>query len=147
MKPYVVMTAPISTMNITGLRAIVRGSSLTKLWPIAGISNSGSVTLLRWRFGRAVAMAKSMSRDELEVLENRPERNSGEERERGHDEDCPDQQSDEQHSVGGERPCAGRHDLLLDEIAGHGHHRDEEQVATHPHGAGEHEVVEVGVAG
>ena len=31
MNPYVVITAPISTMNITGLRTIARGSSLTKL--------------------------------------------------------------------------------------------------------------------
>ena len=31
MNPYVVITAPISTTNITGLRTMVRGSSFTKL--------------------------------------------------------------------------------------------------------------------
>ena len=149
MNPYVVITAPISTTNITGLRAMVRGSSLTKLWPIAGSSSSGSVTLLRRRLGlvRGCDVPYQSRRNELEVLENRSERDGGEERERGDDQDRADQQRDEQRSVGGERSGARGHDLLLHEVAGHRHHRDEEEVATHPHGAGEHEVVEVGVAG
>ena len=46
-----VITAPISTTNMTGLRAMTSGLSLTKLCPMAGNSSSGSVTLLRRRLG------------------------------------------------------------------------------------------------
>ena len=42
------MAAPTSTTNMTGLRAIQRGSSFLKLAPMAGTRMAGSYRLL-WR--------------------------------------------------------------------------------------------------
>src|ERR1700680_978580 len=113
---------------------------------MAGMSSSGSVTLLRRRVGRLTdASAMSVARYELEVLENRPERDGGEEGQRRNDEDGADEERDEEHTIGGEGARTGGNDLLLYEIAGHRHHRDQEEKSTGPHRSRQHQVVIVGV--
>src|ERR1700749_3814940 len=52
----VVMTAPISTTNITGLRICTRGSSLIRLSMRARLTMSGRNSDTAWRSGRCTGL-------------------------------------------------------------------------------------------
>jgi hypothetical protein len=54
MKSTVVITEPTSTRNITGMRIITRGSSLTNAWPTARRASAGSNTVAAGRVLRAL---------------------------------------------------------------------------------------------
>src|SRR5579884_3004638 len=123
------MTAPTSTTNITGLRAIQRGSSLRKESRRAGTSSSPSRTLFAGRvrdFGSRSAITVAISvphrgevaRTDLEVLQDRTERERREERQRADDEHHADEEPGEQRRAGGEGARAGGRDLLLHQRAG-----------------------------
>src|SRR5215467_7056209 len=105
------MTEPTSTTNMTGLRACHRGSSFSKLSQMAGTMMSRS-HMLECRRRRncsertCCSIATSVGQlagGQLEVLEQRAQRQGRKERERADDEDHPDQQPGEQWRVGGER--------------------------------------------
>src|ERR1700694_6122665 len=112
MNTIVVITEPTSTTNITGLRAIRRGSSFLKLAPIAGMRIVRSVRLLRpFRRSRfwicSFISLVQVAGSQLELLEDRTQRQGWEEREGADDHHDADQQADEQGTVGGKRAAAG----------------------------------------
>src|ERR1700737_4249875 len=125
--------------NITGLRAIHRGSSFLKLAPIAGTRMARSVRLLprprrRWRsWTFSFISLVQVSGSQLELLENRSQRQGREERERADDQDHADEQADEERPVGGKRACAGWHHLLARERAGEREDGDHLEEAADPH--------------
>ena len=102
-----VITAPTSTTNITGLRAITRGLSFLKLAPMAGTRMAGSYRLLCRRrlrgWGSPPVLAMTVMTGislrvredagvELELLENRTESQRREEGQGTDDQDGADQQ-------------------------------------------------------
>src|ERR1700692_4114017 len=125
----VVMTEPISTTNITGLRAMRRGSSFLKLAPIAGMRIVRSVRLLRpFRRSRfwicSFISLMQVAGSQLELLEDRAQRQGWEEREGADDQHDADQEADEKGPVRGKCAAAGRHDLLASERARQGEDGD-----------------------
>ena len=81
------------------------------------------------------------------MLDDRPERERGEEREAADDEDHADEQTHEQ--APGRRKGSGgfRHRLFDDQRAGHRHHRDDHKVSPDQHGEAAGRVVPKGIAG
>ena len=102
-----------SSTKITGFLTSVRGSSLTKAWPIAGTTISGSssvVTGIRLRsLEVSMVVTPNESRSEelagehREMLDDGAERERGEECQTADDQDDADQQADEQAARGRER--------------------------------------------
>src|SRR5437868_8085230 len=93
----VVRVATISTTNITGLRAILRGSSLIKAWPMAGIRIDLSAKL---DFASLAAADLLMTASEelpglhRQMFDDGPQRQRGEESEPAHDQDDASQKTD-----------------------------------------------------
>src|SRR3984893_5914123 len=152
MNTIVVITDRILTTNMTGLRAIRRGSSFLKLSPMAGIKIERSVRLLRplrrWRswifsFIFLVEVAGS----QLELLEDGAQCEGREEREGADDQDHADEEADEQRPVRGKRAGADRHDFLAGESTRKCEDGDDLEEATDPHGRREGGVVVDRVAG
>src|ERR1035437_5298317 len=130
----VVVTAPTSTTNMTGLRSIHLGSSLAKLARMAGTRIVRSVRLLRpLRRSRLWIVScislVEVSGSQLELLEQGAERERREEGERADDDDHADQQADEEWRVGPECPRSGGHDLLSGQRPGKGHDGEGEDEA------------------
>src|ERR1700686_4303788 len=101
----VVITEPISTTNITGLRAMRRGSSFLKLAPIAGTRIVRSVRLLgpfrRSRFWICSFISLvQVAGSQLELLEDRTQRQGWEEREGADDQHDTEQETYEKRTVG-----------------------------------------------
>src|ERR1700716_769059 len=151
MNTIVVTPDPISTQNMTGLRAIRRGSSFLKLSPMAGIKIERSVRLLRplrrWRswifsFISLVEVAGS----QLKLLEDGSQREGRKEGECADDEDHADEKADEQGPVGGKRAGAGRHHFLSGERTRQGEDGDDLEEAADPHRGSPRGVVVEGVA-
>src|ERR1700730_2390217 len=120
MKTIVVMTDPTSTTNMTGLRAMRRGSSFLKLSAMAGTRIVRSVRLLRpLRLSRcscfSFILLVEVAGSQLKLLEDRSQRQGREERQGADDEHHTNQETDEQRPVGGKRASAGRHDFLAGE--------------------------------
>ncbi len=94
----VVRTLPTSTTNITGFFATCRGVSLRKLSTTAGPSSSRSK--MEGAFARVdVVISVHLSSRGEEVLDDRPEAERGEERQRADDQHDADEQPGEQRAV------------------------------------------------
>src|SRR5690349_12895492 len=156
MKTMVVITDPTSTTNITGLRAIQRGSSFLKLSSSAGARIARS-SRFEWRRcwyrserDRVSAMSAppgQVARKQLQVVEDGTQRERRKEGERADDEDDPDQQADEVRRVGAQRPRPFGDHLLAGHGTGQRQDRDDHHVAAEPHGGAAGRVVVDGVAG
>src|SRR5476651_727791 len=107
----VVRVAVISTTNITGLRAIARGSSFLKALPIAGTRMAGSNTLLACCL-LMVVLSEEGAGLHRQMFDDGAQRQGGEECEPAHDQDDADQKADEQPAMGGKGAGRDRHDLL-----------------------------------
>src|SRR3954447_14307463 len=101
----VVSTLTTSSTNITGFFISTRGSSLTTAAPIAGMtilaSNSAETGCLRACEDSIDVTPRLVRREQSsgghrEMLDDRAERERGEERQSADDEDHADQQADEQ---------------------------------------------------
>src|SRR5581483_11134450 len=130
----VVRTLPTSTTNMTGLRAMSRGSSLTK----------ESFTARRMIAGSNSDVAPL---DMAEMLDDRAEGHDREVGQADHDDHHRSQESGEEGSVGGK--CSGRwgQGLLADEGPRDGQHRHHEQVAAGEHAQTQRRVEPLRVAG
>src|ERR1700760_1015214 len=123
----VVSVAVASTVNITGLRAITRGSSFLKALPMAGHKMAGSITLL-WVLGCLVMpILKNKFSEEgpglhRQMFDDGSKRQSGEEGQAAHDQDHAGEQADEQSTVRGEGAGRSGHDLLRCQRTRHRHH-------------------------
>ena len=113
----VVSTVTTSSTNITGFFTSVRGSSLTKAWPIAGSTIAGSSSVVAGMRLRSfevsmVRLRRSGSEhgagEHREMLDDRAERERGEEGQPADDQDHADQQADEQRAGGREGAARGR---------------------------------------
>src|SRR5664280_2796531 len=132
-----------SSTKITGFLIRVAGLSLTKAWPIAGSTIFGSksvetgIRLRSLEVSIAVTPNESVleqrTRGHREVLDERPERERGEEGEATDDHDDADYQADEQAAGGRERADGGRHRFLFHERAGDRHGRDDHEEAADKH--------------
>src|SRR5262245_66003505 len=104
----VVRMVTTSSTNITGFFIRLRGSSLTKAEPIAGstiLGSNSADTGMRLRiFGVSIGACsgsvrcKQRARDHREVLDDRAERERGEECQSADDDDHAHHQADEQRS-------------------------------------------------
>src|SRR5262252_1455896 len=147
----VVSSVTTSSTNMTGFFMRVRGSSLTKAEPIAGITIMGSnsaETGMRLRIWVSIgAHSGSIRReggagDHREMLDQRAERERREEGEAADDDDDADDEADKQPAGGREGAERGRHGLLGRERAGDRHGRNDHPEAADQHRDGERDVVE-----
>src|SRR5439155_24898571 len=94
---------------MTGLRTWRFGVSFrnesTTAAPRIDVSNSA-------RAFTVAAMVSSLGGDQVEMLDDRPQRERGDERQRAHQDDDADEEAHEQRSVGGQRAGARRDDLF-----------------------------------
>src|SRR5262245_4061670 len=139
-KSAVVRTLPTRTTNMTGFRTWRRGSSLRME------ETSAPRTISASKSDRALACVGigclPASGGEHEVLDDRPQREGGDEGERTHDDDDADEHRDEERRVRRQRAGARRHDLLACQRAGDGECRDGEPVAGDQHRDAAEQVVE-----
>src|SRR5215471_4418756 len=143
----VVSALTISSTNMTGLLISVRGSSLTKAWPIAGTTMAGSNSVVEGVRLRSfevsmTALRKSEQGIARQGLGDRAQDQRREEGEAAHDQDHADQEPDEQAPRGGKRAARGRYDLLLRERAGDRHRRNDHPEPTDQHRDCTGEIVE-----
>ena len=117
----VVRTLPTSTTNITGFLAIGRGASLRTLSSAA----RGRICAVEERDGACAGTGHGIASGQKsfpfvgeEVLDDRAERERGEEGERADDHDDAHEQHGEERAVGREGAEARGHDLLADHRAG-----------------------------
>src|SRR6185437_301592 len=131
----VVNAVTTSSTKITGFFINVAGLSLTKAWPMAGATIFGSNSVetgIRLR-SLEVSMAVTPNESELEqrvrlhreMLDDRSERERGEECQTADDEDDADNQADEQAAGGREGAGRGGDALLLRQRTGDRHGRDD----------------------
>ena len=153
-KITVVRAATTSTTNMTGFFIRTRGLSLAKAAPIAGMTIFGSVRPIR-AFNSGVNLSIAAGPDCVrqrhvrlhgEMLDDRPERERGEEREAADDEDHADEQTHEQAPVVGKVP-ADSGTVFDDQRAGHRHHRDDHEISPDQHGDAAGRVVPERIAG
>src|SRR5215467_3439952 len=151
----VVSAVTTSSTNMTGFFMRVRGSSLTKAEPIAGMTilgSSSAETGMRLRICVSIgAHSGSIRRergagDHREMLDQRAERERREEGEAADDDDDADDEADKQTAGGREGAERGRHGLLGRERAGDRHGRNDHPEAADQHRDGEREVVEQRIA-
>src|SRR6478609_10648516 len=115
----VTTTDTTSTTKITGLRSSVRGLSFQKLSTIAcrtmGPSKSGrALTAVEVAGSVCGGAATAISAQPLlQLLDDRPEGERREERQRADDHDHPGQEAGEQAGVRPQRSCRERHGALL----------------------------------
>src|SRR5262245_4815327 len=109
----VTSTLPISTTNMTGLRAMWRGSSLTTLSSAAGRTMAGSNSERRVAVDNVAPL-------ETELLDDGAEREDGEVGEPDDDDHDAGEQAGEQRRVGREGAGGRRDPLLAGEAAGDG---------------------------
>src|SRR5207248_1546932 len=154
----VVSTLPISTTNITGLRAMTRGLSFTKESPIARRMIAGSnievAARVRTFGGRVVGSGAMVSGtvvttgpSELsdEMLDNGAEGDDREVGEADDDHDHAGQQGGEQRPVGREGAGRCRCGLLAPERTGDGEHGNHQKESAREHRQRAHGVEPVGV--
>src|SRR5215469_8410740 len=106
----VVSAVTISSTNMTGFLIRVRGSSLTKAEPIAGMtifaSNSAETGICLRKVELSIAVTPSLIRGkqgagiDRELLDDRAERQRREERQAADDDDDADDEADEQAAGG-----------------------------------------------
>src|SRR5271169_3001245 len=131
----VVSAVTTSSTKITGFLIRVAGLSLTKAWPIAGPTIFGSksvetgIRLRSLEVSIAVTPNESVleqrARGHREVLDERSERERGEEGEAADDNDDADHQADKQAAGGRERAGGRRNRFLFCERTGDRHGRDD----------------------
>src|SRR5438105_12042799 len=111
---------------MTGLRTWRCGVSLRNESTTADVKIDVSTSA---RAFTVAAMVSSPGGDQVEMLDDRSQRERGDERQRAHQDDDADQQPHEQWRVGRQCAGAGRNDLLARERAGDGERRDRQPVA------------------
>src|SRR5579883_2277259 len=146
----VVSPLPISTTNITGLRTCCRGSSRRNESRIAvrhsrapraaACAGASILTLILASFGGSSLEGRAGG--EQQLLDDRAEREHGEEAERAQDDDDGDQPQHEQHGVRRQRAGARRDDLLRSERSRDREHGDDLPEPPQPHHHGADVVVE-----
>src|SRR6266850_3787939 len=96
---------------MTGFRTWRRGVSLRKESMIARMTIAGSKSARAFSVP-AMSFVTSLRSDQVEMLDDRAERQRRDVRQRADQDDHADQQPDEQRRVGRQRPGARRDDLL-----------------------------------
>src|SRR5262245_35806526 len=110
---------------MTGFRIIVRGCSLTSASVAARRMICGS------QMDRAcVATSEYLTLHHQQMLDDRPEAEGWEERQRAHDHDDADEHRGEQWSGHGKRAWRRRNALLASEIARDRQHRQDHEEAS-----------------
>src|ERR1035441_6111209 len=147
-KNSVVTTAPIRTMNMTGFLACRRGSSLRNESRTARVkiarSNKERAFGRRSRRRAGIMGLVRLSFEHLQVLDDRAQRVSWEERERTDDEDDAEQEHHERRRGRAERTDRRRDALLPRQRAGQRDGRNDEQETAANHAyAGQQVVVRV----
>src|SRR2546423_11793105 len=88
------------------------------------------------------AMVSSLGGDQVEMLDDRTQRERGDERQRAHQDDDTDEEAHEQRGVSRQRAGPGRDDLLARQRAGDGERRNRQPVTSEEHHDAERGVVE-----
>src|SRR5215475_3238404 len=134
------MTAPTSTTNITGFLIITRGSSFQKESRMAFRRILRSPSEVPCAF-EVMNSSKRLSRVHQQMLENRPQAQGREERQRADDQNYRNQQHSEQRTGDGESAQRFWYMFFRSQVSGDGQNGNDHEKPPQEHGKCQRRVV------